>query len=105
MIGKNGVPVLQDMECLYCMPVIKMEIIKFPACIEPAETFHHAETHAITILHNVVALRLAVMVGNTIDRLVRYPATGEVMHLVVLRQGLSKVRRCGGKSAHALGIE
>jgi hypothetical protein len=93
------------MERLYCMPVIKMEVIKFPACIEPAEIFHHPLTHAVTILHDVVALRLAIMVKNTIDRLVRYPATGEIVHLVLLRKDLSKVSRCGGKAAHALGIE
>ena len=105
MVREDGVPVLQDMERLYCMPVIKMEIIKFPACIEPAEIFHHPFTHAVTILHNVIALRLAVMVKNTIDSLVRNPATGEIVHLMVLRQGLGKMRRCRGKSAYALGIE
>ena len=45
------------------------------------------------------------MVKNTLDRLVRYPATGEIVHLVVLRKSLSKVRRCRGKATHALGIE
>ena len=45
------------------------------------------------------------MVVNSFDRLVLNPATGEEVHLVLLRQGLSEMGRGTGKSAHALGIE
>jgi len=105
MIGKNGVPILQGMERLDCMPVIKMKVIKFPVFIEPVEIFDHPPAHTITRLHNVIALGLAVMVVDSFDRLVLNPATGEVVHLVVLRQGLGEMGRGTGKSAHALGIE
>jgi hypothetical protein len=105
MIGKDGVPILQGMERLDCMPVIKMEEIKFPVFIEPVEIFDHPPAHTITILHNVVAAGLAVMVVNSFYRLVLDPATGKVVNLVGHRQRLSEMGRGTGKSAHALGIE
>src|SRR5208283_4552898 len=105
MIGKDGVPVLKDMERLYCMPVIKMEIIKFPAGIEPVEIFYHQKTHAVAILHDVVALGLAVMIVNTIDRLVLNPAAGKEVNFVVLCQGFREMGCSPGQASHAFGIE
>jgi hypothetical protein len=93
------------MECLYCMPVIEMQVIKFFGCIPPPEIFYHPPAHTVTVLHNVVALGLAVMVLDTVDCLVLYPPTGKVVDFVMPGQGLSEVGCSAGESPHALGIE
>jgi hypothetical protein len=105
MIGKNRVPVLQDVECLDGMPVVKMEVIKFLVSIEPLEVFHHSPAHAVAILYDVISKGLAVMIKNIINRLVRYLATGKVVNFVVLCQGLSEMGCSTGKSAHTLCVE
>jgi hypothetical protein len=105
VISEDGVPILQDMECLYCMPVIKMEIIKFPIFIKLVEIFNHPETHTITIFHNVVALGLAVMIVNSIDRLVLNPAAGKEVNFVMLCQGFREMGCSSRQASHTLGIE
>src|SRR5512137_1065094 len=105
MIGKNGVPVLQDVECLDGMPVVKMKIIKFLVCIEPLEVFNHSMAHAVTILHDVISPGLAVMVKNIINGLVRHLATGKVVHFVILCKSFSEIGCSIGKSAYTLGVE
>jgi predicted ATP-grasp superfamily ATP-dependent carboligase len=105
MVGKNGIPVLEDVECLDCMPVIEMEVIESLAVIEPLEVFYHPPAHTVAILHDVIAIRLAVMVVDFADCLVLYLATGEVMHFVVLCQGLCKMGCSTGKSSYALCIQ
>jgi hypothetical protein len=105
MIGKNGIPVLQDMECLDSMPVIEMEVIEFLVSIEFLEVFYHPPAHAVAILHDVISPGLAVMVKNIINRLIRSLATGKVVDFVILCQRLSQMGCSAGKSANPLCIK
>ena len=105
MIGKDGIPVLQDVECLDGMPVVKMEVIEFLMRIKFPEVLNHSVAHTIAIFHYVISMRLAVMVENIADCLIRHLATGKVVNFVVLCQGLSKMSCSAGKSAHSLCIE
>jgi len=76
------------------MPVIKMEIIKFPVFFEPQKVVYHSPAHTITVLNDVIAMRPAVVIVNFTDYLVLYLATGKIVNIVVLCQGFSEMG-CG----------
>jgi hypothetical protein len=87
------------------MPVVKMEVIKFLVFIGPLEIFYHSPAHTIAILHDVIALGLAVMVVHITDCLVLHLSTGKVVDFVVLCQGLGEMGCSTGKPPYTLCVQ
>ncbi len=87
------------------VPVVEVEYIKFFFLFGLVKLIHHRITHGITVLYDIAALRLAVMVIDIIDCLVRNPSPGEKMYFMLLCQCLGKTGRCTGQSSDTLGVE
>ena len=76
MEGKDSIPVLEQVEGLNGMPVVKMQDIKLFSGIMFPEILYHPFAHAGAVFHDICAFGLAVMVVNMTDRPIGNPANG-----------------------------
>src|SRR5208337_3898693 len=105
MERKDRLPVLEPVEGLDRVPVMKVQDIESLFWVRLLKLINHLVAHILAVLHGIISLGLAVMVGNTVDLLVLHPPAGEEMHVMILCKGLCKPCGCTRKPPDALGIE
>ena len=104
MEREDRVPVLQPVERRDRVPVMEVEDVEFCLPVGLVELLHHRVAHILAVLYRIAPLRAAVMVVDSLDRLVLHRTAGEIVYLVILCQGLGKVGRGIRKAAHPFGV-
>ena len=105
MKGKDSISVLQVMERLDRMPVMKMENVKPVGCIIAVKLVHHRGAHAVAIFDYVFSGGLAIVIADTFDSLIGNIPPREEMHFMPLvYQCFSEMCRSPGKPAYAFSV-
>lgn len=106
MEREDSIPILQVMEGLYRMPVMKVKEVKPVRLIEFVKLVHHHLAHIVAIFDNILSFRLAVVITDPVDDLIGDFSPGEKMHLMILFYQCFRQIRCSiCKPADAFGIE
>jgi hypothetical protein len=84
MEAQDGISVLQVMEGLDRMPVMKMEKVKPAGPVIAIKLVHHRGTHAVAIFDNVFAGGLTIVIMNSLYYLIGSSPPREEMHFMAL---------------------